>query len=813
MQFLESLVLDFKYALRQLRHRPLITLMAVLTLSLGIGLNAGIFAIVEGIWFRAPVEKDAGSFVQMIPQYSGWFPAADQNQSFTWNDYAALQSQSRSFLEIAAWSGGGGAGNIRLDDDARLTALVLVTCNYFDAYGLGPLRLGRLFLTEECTTPRSAPVAILSEGLWRNRYAADPRVVGRVIQINHHPFTVVGIIRAEVTGSTGDVLWIPITMQPQLYRGDSAFRNSNWPWLKIVGRLKPDFSRAEAQAELSLIENQQDRLIPGRKTKLLLTNGSWFEDPSLRPFAFVMIPIIMGPMALVLLVACTNVAMLQLSNAAARRGNIAVRLALGAGRIRLLRALATEGLIAAVVATAFSVFLAYEIPRLFWTFIAPPGGFSARNPDWLVFTYLACIALLAGCIAGLAPAHESLKVDLIRTLKGQDGSLTTRSRMQNALVLSQIAMSFVLIAAGVMFARQQRSIDSIDPGFETRHVFIVPLDVTMSTYGEKAAAIYQTLEERVPKLPSVQSVSHASLAPFTEPGVIEILLPGQQKGKGRQSSVDYVSTNFFETLGIPIALGRAFRSLDVTPQGTTSVAIVSQAFATAFWNQQDALGKIIEMPDNKQLLVVGVARNTNSEHYGIPDGPRLYVPEGPRSFSGPLMVRFAGEPRTVATEIEKTVRDLDSEQLVVPETLSSMLEQKADRIRPFTQTVLFMAFLAIFLAISGVYGVVAFSVSRRTREFGVRMALGATQSGLLRGVLLQGARQIAFGVSLGLLLALPAAWGWAKIIKGSPFQSGAFDPSLYVIAAVVLFVVSEAAIYIPARRVTRVDPMVALRYE
>jgi predicted permease len=810
-----NLIRDVRYALRGMQRAPLLTGVIVLALTAGIGLNAGVFTIVDGFWFRAPVDKDPDRFVQLIPQYSGWFPSADQYEGFTASDYEALRTQSRSLTDIAAWSGGGAAGDIKLNDDPTPALLVLVSCNYFDAYGMGPLELGRVFLPDECATPGSAPVTVLSESLWRNRFAADPHIIGRVIRINQNPYAVVGVIRANSTAISRNVLWIPYTIEPQIYRGNDAFQNSNWPWLTVVGRLKHGYSRAEAQAELSLIENQQDKFISGRRTGLILTNGSLVEDPSLHSFGLVIAPLILGPMALVLVVACMNVATLFLARAAARRGEVAMRLALGAGKISLLRTLAAEGLIAAVLAGAISTYLAYQIPRAFWKFAIPIGGFGARNPDWVVFSYLAGIVLLAVSIAALAPAHQSLKLDLVTALKGQEGSRTSRSRMQGILVVAQIAMSFVLIAAGVLFARDQRSITSSDPGFDTRHVMMVPLSVPMPPYTpDSAAAFHRAVEQRVRELPGVKSMSYSSVPPFAEPGWEEIRLPGQGKRQGRQASVNAVSITFFGTLGIPIIRGRDFRDSDVGTDGNTAVAIVTEAFVKAFWNSQDPLGKVVVMPDNERLLIVGVARDIRSHGYGALDGPRIYVPRGPQFFAGPLLIRFKGDGRSLASAIQKIVRNLDAAQIVVPQTLLSVLEEKAEIIRPITDVILFVACVAVALALTGIYGIVALSTNQRTRDFAIRMALGATRGRIARSVLARGARQIGIGLSLGLVLALPAGWAWAHIFKGSSFEPTAHDfVIIFVLAAALLTVAALAACYIPARRAMRLDPMVALRHE
>jgi predicted permease len=809
-----SFLLDLKYALRRMRRTPMLTCSTLIALSVGIGLNAGIFTILSGFWLSAPVTKNPATFVQIIPQYSGWFSTADQTTAFTTQDYEALKNQSNSLADVAAWSGGGGAGEITLDGDPRQAGLVLVTCNFFQVYGLGPPKAGRLFLPEECLTPSSAPVAVLSESLWRNRYGGDPSIVGKVIHINQNPYTVVGIVQPNSTGSMRNVLWIPYTMQPQIYHGNNAFRNSAWPWLTLAGRIRSSHSRSNAQAELNLIAQEQDELIPGRKTTLVLTNGSFIEYPTYRALGLTVIMLIMAPTLLVLVVACVNVATILLSQAVQRKGEIAIRLALGADRSRIIRTLATESVLMLGVAAIISLYLSYKIPEQFWTFVLPQGGFDAVNPDWHVFTFLAGVTILAACFASFAPAVESLKVDIFTTLKGREMASTGRSRLRRIVVVGQVAMSFVLVAAAVLFVRQQHMITSVYPGFETKQVMIVPLNLGDPSHNRRSESLlFQSIQERVRGLPGVESVSYASIVPFADVSPVEIRLPEQEKGRGRKACVDIVSSDFFDTLGISIVRGRAFHSFDNLSGTPSAVGIVSRAFEQAFWNGQDSVGKVIQMPDNREIVVVGVAQDTKSEQYGIVDMPRVYVLGAQLSLAGPMLIRFSGEARSVAASIRKAVTDLGSQQLVDPRTLESKIDEEGDKIRRLAEIVVFMACVAISLAVIGLYGVIAFSLNQRTREFGIRMVLGATSERILHAVLLAGIKQIAIGLLIGFALSLPLAPLWSRLTKGSPLQLSAMDFNTYVIAATLLFVVTITPTYLSARRILRLEPMSAIRYE
>lgn len=804
---MNRLLQDIKYALRGMMRWPLLSIAVVVALATGIGLNASVFALLDGFWFRAPVETSPSSFVQAIPTYSGWFDTEKLFQGFTVKDFDAIRSRAKSLAEVAGTNGGDVA---KLDDNSAKTTIALVTCNFFHVYSW-QMRLGRAFRPDECATPGGAPVVVISEGLWKQQYSSDPQIIGKDIRINQHPFTVVGIVSSRAPLWMNSQLWVPYTMQAQLYNGYDGFKeHPDYPWILFIGRLNPGYSRADAQSELQLVETQQDRYIPGRKTAIEVTNGSLSQDPSLKSLLFVVLPLVMGPMILILLVACTNVTMLLLSRAVARRSEVAIRLALGAKRGRLLRMLATEGLIVAAIAGAASWYMTGSLPGIFWSFFLRRSGYRPLAPDWIVFTFLAVVTLLAGCIAGLAPARESLKVDLLTSLKGQEGATTARSRSRSLLVIAQMAMSFVLVAAGVLFVRMQRSITDVNPGFETRHVFLVTPQVSTPPYTpESAAAFYRAMRQRVSELPGVRSASYTTAVPVAGLSPEEVRVPGEAKGQGRKAGVVQVSTDYFATLGIRIVRGRPFENSDAGAAGATAVAVVSQAFAESFWPRQDPLGKIVLLSDNTRFLVVGVAGDTKASAFDVTDGPRLYIPQSPKAFTGSLLVRFDGEARSLGPAITKTIRNMDSTQAVMPATLRSLMEDRAERVRPLTEVILFMACVALVLALSGVYGVVAFSMRQRTREFGIRMVLGATSDSIVHSVLASGLRQIGIGLAAGLLLALPAGFFFRHFVG----NSSVFDWSTYAISALLLTVAALCAYYVPARRAMRVDPIVALRYE
>jgi predicted permease len=587
--------------------------------------------------------------------------------------------------------------------------------------------------------------------------------------------------------------------------------------------LRPGFSRADAQAELTTILRQQDRAYLerkfttfNRKTSVLLTNGSFIQDPVQHDTIAALMALILGPLSLVLLLACSNVALLFLSRAVVRRGEIALRLALGAGRARLLRMLALESFLTALIAGVLSVVLAYRVPQIIMNAVNHNQAalVPLMHPNWRVFGYLAILVFVATIASSLAPMHAAWKTDLVTALKARDGATTMRSRTTGGLIVAQIAMTFVLLVAGVLFARMPGMVTAMDPGFETRQTLSVPLTIDSSPQNRsRALNFYRALEARIRAIPGVQSLAYATTRPFRQGPPSEIRLPQRATGQGEPATIDNVSTGFFSTFGIRMMAGRSFLSSDAASRNATSVAVVSQAFAKQFWPGKDPIGKFVITPDEKHYEVVGVAADTRSERFGVLDGPRLYTLRDPSALDGQLYVRFKGTASTTEKAVYDAVKSLDHTQETTPQTIREELEADAESVRSLARIIVVMASIAVLLAITGVYGVLSFAVSQRTREFGVRLVLGANRVTIFRFVLLRGARQIAVGVACGIALAVPAVLAFAHLARRSPFPFRSFDASAYGIAAGLLVAVSLAAIYVPALRATQVDPMNALRTE
>ncbi|HTM16936.1 MAG TPA: ABC transporter permease [Terracidiphilus sp.] len=810
---------DVLYSLRSARRAPLLSLVAIAALTLGIGLNAGVFTLLNALFLTSPTRKDPASFKQIYPRYEGWFSGAGQFSRFTTEDYEAIHRESRVLDDTAAWQ----ISSTVLEQEQRRLSTLLVTCNYFHVFGVDRPLAGR-FLTEgECKRGSTAQVVVLSETFWRTLFGADPHVVGRTIHLNGLPFEVIGIVSAHDANSFAAGMFVPYTLQPLLDGSNNRLESADSPWLSIAGRMRGGYSQADAKAELETIMRQQDRVYVERKvspfnrrTSIILTNGSVIEDPKVRDVAVILLGLILGPLSLVLLLACTNVTMMFLSRAVVRRGEIAIRLALGVGRARLARMLLLESLLTTLLAGGTSMLLANRVPLLIIDMVDPNEAefVPLMHPDWRVFGYLAALVLVASVVSSFAPMRAAWKLDLLTALRGREAGATGRSRTTSGLIIAQVAMSFVLLAAAVLFARLPRLVTKMDPGIETKQVMVVGLNVdTSESNHARAANIYGALEARIRAIPNVQSIAYATLPPFRQAPPSEVRLPGQMKGQGRPAAVDVVTKEFFPTFGIRLVDGRVFGSSDGNAKAADPVAVVSQAFARQFWPAVNPLGKVVVTPDERRLTIVGVVADTQAERFGVTDGPRLYTLRDPASLAGALYVRFKGNSKTAENAVRNAVRAIDPTQMDMPQTIWETLEETAQALRTLARIIVVMAGIAVLLAITGVYGVLSFAVNQRTREFGVKMVLGANRKTIFKSVMSRGARQIAIGLIAGVALAEPAALAFSRLLKRSPLPMQSFDWMVFGISALLITAISVAAMFMPALRATQVDPIKALRTE
>jgi predicted permease len=810
---------DLLYSLRSARRAPLLSFVAIIALTLGIGLNAGIFTLLNAMFLTSPTRKDPKTFLQIYPRYEGWFTGAGQFSRFTTEDYDAIRHHSHAMVDAAAWQ----ISSMVLEQERRRLGTLLVTCNYFHVFGVDKPLAGRFFTEGECKRGAAAQVVVLSETFWKTVFGADPHAVGRTIHLNGLPVEIIGIVSADDANSFASGMFVPYALQPLLDGSNNLLERSDSPWLSVAGRLRPGYAKADTKAELETIMRQQDRAYVERKvspfnrrTSVILTNGSVIEDPKVHDVAVILMGLILGPISLVLLLACSNVTMMFLSRAVVRRGDIAIRLALGVGRARLARMLLLESLLTTLLAGGMSIAVARRVPLLIIDMVDPNEAefVPLLHPDWRVFGYLAVLVLVASVVSSLAPMHAARKLDLLTALRGREAGATTRSRTTSGLIVAQVAMSFVLIVAAVLFARLPKLVTNMDSGFETRQVMVVGLNVdTSENNRERAANIYRAFEARIRAISDVKSIAYATLTPFRQAAPSEIRMPEQANGQGRPAAVDVVTREFFATFGIRLIDGRVFEGSDENANGANSVAVVSQAFARQFWPGANPLGKIVVTPDDRRLTVVGVVADTQSEHFGIVDGPRLYALRDATSLVGTLYVRFNGSPKTAEYAVRNAMRAVDPTQMDMPQTIWETLETTAQALQTLARIILGMAGIAVLLAITGVYGVLSFAVNQRMREFGVKMVLGADRKTIFRSVMGRGARQIAIGLIAGLALAEPAALVFSRLLKKSPLPLQSFDWTVFAVSALLITAISLAAMFLPALRATQVDPMKALRTE
>ncbi|MBB5060262.1 putative permease [Granulicella aggregans] len=809
---------DFLYSLRSARRTPLLTGIAVLALSVGIGLNTAVFTIVNMLLLAPPVRENPSTFAQIYPHYEGWYTGSSLSNDLNSDDLDAVRSHTQALSEVAAWQ----LIAVTQEETRRKSAMQLVTCNYLQVIDVGRPLMGRFFDASECVPGSSARVVVLGEIQWKSQLNSDPNIVGKTIHLSGQTLTVIGVASADHTNHLPAGIWAPYTLQPLFNHGNSAFKEP-WPWLTTIGRLGHGYTRSQAAVEIQTILQSRDALYRGnqsnlnsRKTSVIATNGSFIAVPSRQSIVFGLIFLILGPLSLVLLLACTNITMLFLSRVLMRRGELAVRLALGAGRARLMRMLALESVLVATTSGLISIVLAARLPGIILKIMDPleASDMPAVHPDWRVFTYLGLLVVVATVASAIAPLAESFRLDLVTALKGREGAVTARSRSTSILIFAQIAMSFVLLAAAVLFVRLPSSIANVDTGFDMRSLITVPLQVELPPYTQASAQeFYRDLEARIERIPGVRSIAYASVPIFSTPAQQELRMPQQPKGQGLQAGVDEVSSAFFMTYGIPLLRGRTFASSDLPATGDTTVAIVTRAFARELFGDTDPIGKLVVTNDNRTLTIVGVVQDVRSEHFGSLDGPRLYTLRNANSIQGGLYVRFAGDPTPIIESIRQTVRNLDPTQPDIPISIKKSLEEDASQMAAVANIIVGMATVAVILAMTGLFAVLNFVVQRRTREFGIQMVLGASRGVIFRGVLHRGILQIAAGLVGGLVLAAPAAWWFGRMTQRSLIPVHPMDATIYVISALLLTAVSLCAMSLPALRATRVDPMQSLRNE
>jgi len=806
LPFLESLLQDLRFALRMLRKSPGFTVVAVLTLALGIGANTAIFSVAEAALLRSWPAKEPQQLAKIVtttPQ--------GRDDYFSYADYRDLSEQSRSLEGILAYSRH--AKTLRVGTALQPTLDDLVSPNYFSVLGIGA-QLGRTFSTELRDTRDLA--VVISDALWRRAFNNDPSLVGKQIWLTDKSYTVIGIAPPHFRGLQAGVptdLWLPVTTE---YQTD-ALTDRNYRDFELLGRLRPGAAPPQAQLELGIIGHRLAEAYPAIDKARDITLVS--ERERLRN---VVLPtsLLLAAAGLVLLICCANVAGLVLARSDARRHEIAVRLALGAGRLRLVRQLLTESTLLALAGAGVGLVLAA------WLFtlqpsLMPPAEFEIGldlRLDVSVIVFTVIVSALAVMLIGLTPAFQAFRYSLVAALKGEDpigGRSVRRFAARNALVLGEIAMSVVLLTASGLLARSLIYSRGINVGFnKQKNLLFFDLVPGIAGYDAKGSLSYfQRLQERLAGLPGVTQVSFARRVLLSDSGGgadVRVSIPGIELPQGQQNipiKFDAVGLGYFGTMGTRLLEGRDFTT-DDNPSGSR-VVVISQAMARRFWPGKDALDQQIVV-DGIDCRIVGVAEDAKINHIHEAPEPYIYFPFAQRpGEEATIIVETAGSLSTMAATIRGEILGADQKVPVGIRTIDYLMRQAYWMDQMAATFVAALSALGMFLAAVGLYGVIAYVVSQRRHEIGIRMALGAKRRDVQYMVLRQGLRIAVLGVGLGLVASLAAM----RLLSSVLYGVRPTDALTLFATAVAVILVAALASYFPARRATRVDPTVALRYE
>ncbi len=821
LPWLEDLVRDVRHGVRLLRRNPTFAAVAILSLALGIGANSAVFSMADAELLRPLPVRDPGAIVTV--SVAG---PTDRVSGVSYPNYADLRNGSQSFEGLVAYQRSTLMAFAQSARDVREMRMgMLVSDNFFDVLGVQPSS-GRLFTPDEGRVPDRDAVVVLGYDFWQKTLAGDSSIVNRVVWINGIDFTVVGVASASFTGMDESIpaFFVPIMMAERLGIRENLLDDRGARAFAIKGRLKSGVSRQEAQAELTALWHRLEQQYPDWNGSRTISVHTQLQE-RLReegPATAIMIALMMALVAVVLLIACANIASLMLGRGRARSREMAIRLALGVSRTRLLRQLLIENLLLALIGCVLGLGFAFAGLRLLQAAFTPTELRVVIAPqlDQRVLIVSLLAAVMSALLSGLAPAWQSLKTQLVPALKAAEPGETTRPRTigRNVLVVGQVALSMILLLVTGMLLDGFRKLLVLNPGFRTDRVVMMALDTSIARYTPvETKNFYRALADRARALPGVASVALTSWVPLDRGGDLNSVIPeGSELPRGQESETVFsaaVDEHYFGAMNIDIVRGRAFTAND--KDGAPLVAIINEEFARAHWPDQDPIGKRLRLNDTSGpwLEVVGMTKTGKYLFLGELPRPFLY-----RSFAQhhrtamTLLVETSGEdPALLASPLRGLVRDLDVNQPVVNiRTLASLYERRAIDL-PFRilQTVGTIGLIGLTLALVGLYGLVAYSVARRTREIGLRMAIGADRSDVLKMVLRQGFILSTVGILVGGVASIAVA----RLLAAGMVGIGAPNPATYVIVPLLLLGLTTAASYIPARRASLVDPITALRDE
>lgn len=815
---MQILLQDIRYGLRMLARNPGFTTVAVLAIALGIGVNAGIFSVLNGAALRMLPVPGAEQVVSVDQIFHGDVTRNTHGEEtlFSWSEYQDYQANNHVFSGLLAYEPFLSA--TLAGGRARQLYGQMTSCNYFDVLGVHPAE-GRGFVQSDCAAPGAGAVAVLSNELWQTTFGAEASLIGKRVILNRTAFTVIGIAPPGFGGTEPipSSFWVPITMQAALEPDRNFLGDANVSWLALLGRVKPSVSMGQVKADLGVIAARIDQQHPGRATTLAIRRASFLGRPEEHNFVMGAAAVILVGFGLVLLIACANVANLMLARATARQKEIAVRLSVGASRWRLIRQLLTESVLLALTGGALGSVLAFWSFQAISSFViahlppgVPPLAFNL-TPDARVLGYALMLTLITGVVFGLAPALQASRADLNTALKGVDagiGGHASGGLLRHSLVAAQVAVCMILLIAAGLLLRGLYFAQMVDPGFAMNGITVVSLDLHAQGFKDETAATFEhRLKRKVAALPGVDGVAETGVTPLSDNHRARgYSIPGKADEYTVEDNA--ISQGYFSMLGIPIVRGRDFTEAEV--QAGANVAIVTETTARKFWPGEDPIGKILRENGKTDLQVIGVAKDAQVSHLGETARLYIYLPAGPKEQSRlSLMIHGGGGFAAVAAGVREAASSLDPDVVVDVTRLEDNLELWRTPSRIVAGLAGSMGTLALLLASIGIYGVVSYAVSRRTREIGIRMTLGADGRDVMRLMLRQSMRPVLIGGAIGIAGCAGVSWVLSRML----FGISARDPIAFLFVPLFLLGIALLASYVPARRATNINPVVALRHE
>jgi predicted permease len=813
---------DLRYAVRVFLKSPGFTLAAVLAVAVGVGANTTVFSFVNAILLRPIV--GVSDPARLVEVYTSDYSSSLYGSS-SFPDYVDYRDQTDAFAGLAAFQETVASFKAAGDEVPERARGAYVTGNYFDVLGVKPAA-GRLFTREDDAQAGAHPLAVISHDLWRRRFDSNPAVVGASVSLDSQPYTVVGVAaqtyRGLRLGEGVPDFWIPMAQMPERDLRERGSRGHD-----IIGRLRegatPDVAQSQLQsvaarlAEAYPDTNRGTLLRPTEPRPITVTPAA-LVGPGARKNLRAVSGLLLAIVGVVLLIACANVANLLLARASTRRREIAIRLALGASRARLVRQLITESVVLSLAGGALGLIISL------WTADLLPGFFPADETalldlsvDSRVLLFTLAVSLATGFVFGLAPAIHSSRPDLVDALKDDSGGALAGLRrfgLRNALVIAQIALSLVLLVGAGLFLRSLRNAVNFDPGFDANNLLLASLEMRgKELTKEQGAQLYARLQEEVSRLPGVREASFTRVTPISGGGQRRgVQIEGYQPRpkEDTELNTNVVGLNFFRTMGIPVVAGRDFDARDTAK--SQSVVIVNEEFARRYYGGQTAVGRRLRTDSEGPFSeIVGVARDAKYRDLREKPLPFIYIPLGQEYQAGmTLLVRTENDPLAVVPGVRSVMQQLNKNlPLYNVKTMQSHVRSALAVDRMIAVLLGVFGGAALLLAGVGVYGVMSYAVAQRTREIGIRMALGARSGDVLRLVVGQGMALIVVGGAIGLALALALS----RVVTGLLFNVSATDPLTFACVTLLLGLAALLACYLPARRAAKVDPMIALRHE